>query len=208
MEGVTLEEKIRRFLSVCSGSGSGYGYGYGSGYGSGDGSGDGSGYGSGDGSGYGSGYGLKSFNGDAVNYIDSVPTVIRSLHLNLAKGYIIGSDMTTEDCYVVKGENLFAHGKTVKEAQEALREKIFDNMDDDEKIEAFRSEFPNADKKYPAKVFYDWHHRLTGSCKMGRDAFCRDHGIDLENGTYSVREFVGLCRDSYGGEIIMKIIDE
>lgn len=45
---MTLDDKIKAFLSVNYGSGDGEGYGYGSGYGSGDGYGDGSGDGYGD----------------------------------------------------------------------------------------------------------------------------------------------------------------
>ena len=48
---MTLDDKIKAFLSVNSGYGSGYGSGSGYGDGYGDGSGDGSGYGYGDGSG-------------------------------------------------------------------------------------------------------------------------------------------------------------
>ena len=215
MDGVSLEEKIKRFLAVEIGSGygrgdgSGYGRGDGSGYGRGDGSGygmgDGSGYGMGDGSGY--GRGLKSFNGLKVHSIDSIETVILSVHLNLAKGFTIEANLTTHPCYIAKGNNLFAHGETAKDAQEALREKIFDNMDDDEKLDAFRSEFQDFDKKYPAKVFFDWHHRLTGSCEFGRNQFCLNHGINLDTDEYSVRDFVRICQDDYGGEIIKKILE-
>ena len=70
----SLEDRIKKFLSIGygygygdgDGDGSGYGDGDGSGYGSGYGSGDGSGYGDGDGdgSGYGSGYGSGDGDGD------------------------------------------------------------------------------------------------------------------------------------------------
>lgn len=67
---MTLDDKVKAFLSVTSGSGygdgSGDGYGYGSGDGSGDGSGSGSGYG--DGYGYGSGSGSGSGSGDGYGW--------------------------------------------------------------------------------------------------------------------------------------------
>ena len=64
----SLEDRIKKFLSVGSGSGHGYGYGYGDGYGSGDGYGYGSGSGHGYGYGYGHGYGSGSGSGDGSGY--------------------------------------------------------------------------------------------------------------------------------------------
>ena len=59
---------------------------------------------------------------------------------------------------------------------------------------------------YPAKNLYEWHHILTGSCEMGRSQFVREKGIDLEMDTFTVDEFVTMCKDNYGGEIIKKLI--
>ena len=173
-----ISKAIERFLTISSGSGSG--------------------------DGYGSGDGLISFDGHKVYYIDSLPTVILRVHGNLAKGYIVRKDLTTENCVVVKGGNLFAHGKTVKDATGALQDKLLEQMDPEEKITAFLKEF-DLDTKYPARLFYDWHHKLTGSCEFGRNAFVKDHGIDLENGTYTVAEFIDITKDDYGGEIIKQL---
>lgn len=209
-----------------SGGGYGYGegyryregYGYGEGYGEGSGGGsrgvDGSGRGCSQGAGYGSGggdcyargcgEGLLSFDGKPVHWIDNVPTVILHVKGNLAKGFIVNRDLTPERCYIAKSGNQFAHGKTIKETQEALQAKIFNNMDTDEKIDAFMREFkPGA--KYPAKLFYEWHNKLTGSCEFGRNAFVRNHGIDLENGMYTPEEFVEITKDDFGGDIIKQI---
>ena len=57
----------------------------------------------------------------------------------------------------------------------------------------------------PARTLYDWHHVLTGSCTAGRNAFIRDHGIDIEHDEVSVREFIRLTKDSYGGDAIEKL---
>ena len=224
---MTLDDKVKAFLSVNygsgygSGSGDGYGYGsgdgygdgygYGSGYGSGsgDGSGYGSGYGSGsgDGSGYGDGYGygIKSFNGETVYQIDGVNTLIRSVRGNTAHGVILNNDLTITPCYIVKQENVFAHGETLREAMEALREKLFEDMPEDERIDAFLRE-TDREKTYPTQYFYDWHHRLTGSCDMGRKQFARDHGVDLEHGMMTLTEFLELTKDAYGGDVIRKVI--
>ena len=209
-------EKIKAFIEAGSGSGdgSGYGYGYGFGYGDGDGSGygfgSGFGYGDGDGSGYGYGYGygfgygIKSYAGKDVYLLDGVQTIIAAVHRNTAVGYILGNDLTLRRCYIAKGNGYFAHGDTLKGAVDALQDKIYVNLDTDEKIGRFITEV-DADKKYPAKFFYDWHHRLTGSCEMGRKDFAMRNGIDLDTDSFTVREFINLTENAYGGEIIRKV---
>ena len=228
-----LKEKIKRFLSLeigyGSGSGDGSGYGSGDGYGSGSGdgsgygsgSGDGSGYGSGygsgsgdgygygygsgsgDGSGYGSGYGLRTINNKNIYLIDGISTIIESIHNNIARGFIFNGDFTFEKCYIAKGHNYFAHGETIKEAIENLQEKIFDDLEPEEKINEFKKIFEK-DKKYKGTEFYKWHHTLTGSCKMGRDNFVKNHDIDL-NKEYSVKEFIEKTKNDFGGDIIKRL---
>lgn len=201
----------------CSGYGSGPGYsncsGYGDGYGSGYGSDDGDGYSSSYGFSYGDrtgcsfecgySYGIKSFNGESVHLIDEVQTIISNIKGNLARGFILNSDLTLLPCYICKNERYFAHGETLKEAKQALRKKILENMNTDETIEQFLSTFEK-EKKYSAKDFYEWHHYLTGSCKMGRKSFMQDRNITFDD-TYTVDEFIALCENSYGGEIIKEL---
>ena len=188
------------------GSGSGYGYGYGSGYGDGDSYGSGSGSGYGDGSGDGDGSGIKSINGCPVCLIDDIYTVVYQLHGDIAKGAILNKDLSLVPCYVVKRDRVFAHGGTLHEAQEALISKLFDTLPEAERIEAFCDEFKNLDAVYPVRTFFEWHHRLTGSCEAGRRAFAKDHALDIENGTMSVREFLNLTKDAYGGSTIRKVL--
>ena len=216
---MTLDDKIKAFLSVNYGygSGDGYGYGYGSGYGSGDGSGYGDGDGSGDGDGDGSGYGygdgygdgsgIKSFNGEPVHRIDGVNTLIRSVRGNTAHGVIVNADLTLTPCYIVKQDNVFAHGETLRKAMEALRDKLFEDMPEEERIAMFLSETDRG-KTYPTQYFYDWHHRLTGSCDMGRKQFARDHGVDLDHGMMTLTEFLELTKGAYGGDVIRKVISK
>ena len=191
------------------GDGSGYGYGFGSGFGS------GSGYGYGDGDGYGDGYGDGSGDGDGfdgilqfnscrVFVVDGVQTAINKVIGDFAKGFIINKDLTTEACYIAKSGNTFAHGKTIHEAHEALMEKLLEEMPIEERIENFLKEF-SGNKKFKVIEFYKWHHILTGSCKFGRDQFAKEHGIDLENDEFTVKEFVELTKNSYGGDIIKEI---
>ena len=196
-----------------SGSGSGYGYGDGSGYSSGDGSGYGSGYGSGDGygdgsgdgygysSGYGYGSGLKTLNGQPVDMIDGVPTILTCIIGNAAKGFIVRVDFSLAQTFVCKQDNTFAHGETLHKAREALLEKLFDDMPTAERIAAFCAEFKPSVKR-PATDFFSWHHRLTGSCEQGRREFARQHDIDIDSDEMTPEEFFALTRDSYGGSII------
>lgn len=222
----TLETRIKAFLSKTSGSGygsgsrydSGYGDGYGdgSGYGSGsgkgsdsgDGSGKGSGKGSDSGSGYGSGdgsgYGVKELNGDNVYLVDEIQTIIKSVHGNIAQGFILHSDLTLQSCYIVKEQNLFSHGETLHDAFTALQEKLYDDSTEEERIEAFVKKFPDYDTPYSNRDLFTYHHVLTGSCRFGRESFCKDKGINLDGST-TVREFVSLTKDSYGSETIRRL---
>ena len=196
-----------------SGSGSDYGYGYGSGSGSGDdyGYGSGSGSGDGDGFGYGSGSGdgdgVKSYCGETVYKIDGINTLLRSVRGSVAKGTILNKDLTLTPCYVAKQLSCFAHGKTLREAMSALRDKLFEDMPEEERIAAFLEE-TDREKAYPTTYFYDWHHRLTGSCDMGRKQFADDHGVDLDHGTMTLREFLELTKNAYGGDVIRKVMEK
>lgn len=194
-------ENIENFFETKHYKGSGSGSGDGSGYGSGYGDGSGDGYGSG------SGYGLDGilqFNSCRVFVVDGIQTAINKVIGNFAKGFIINKDLTTETCYVAKSGNTFAHGKTIHEAHEALMEKLLEEMPVEERIENFLKEFPG-NKKFKVIEFYKWHHILTGSCKFGRDQFAKEHGIDLENDELTVKEFIELTKNSYGGDIIKEI---
>ena len=193
-----LETKIKNFLNLSSGSG--YGSGDDSGSGSGDDSGSGYGYGYGDDS----GDGVKEVNGDTVYIVDYVPTIIKSVRDNIAQGFILQRDLTLKPCYIVKEQNMFAHGDTLHDAFTALQEKLYDDSTEEERIEAFRKKFPEYDTLYPNRDLFTYHHVLTGSCRMGRESFCKDKGIDLD-GSATVREFVELTKDSYGGDVICKL---
>lgn len=205
------------------GSGCGSGYGYSDSYG--DGSGDGSGSGSGDGyalgdcygSGYGSGYGdydgsgfgdcygsnLKSINGKKIYMIDGIAITISHIHGNIAKGTIVNRDLTEIPCYIVKEGKYFAHGKTLAEACEGLQDKLFYEMPVEKRIMEFWK-YHKRGIKYPTKDFFEWHHKLTRSCLMGRQQFAKDHGVDLE-GEMTVEEFIALTKNSFGGDIIKRL---
>ena len=224
-----LEDKIREFSDISNGSctgasagkgnaiGRGFGGGYGichndhngtdgvcdgvdvgGGYGCGSGSPDGSGIGRG------SVFGVKDINGNIVYIIDDIPTIITSVRNNIAKGFIVKNDLQFEPCYIVKENNEFAHGDTLKDAFMSLQEKLYDDSTEEERIEAFKKQFPEYDVKYNNRDLFVYHHVLTGSCRMGREAFLSNKGLSLDGKT-SVREFVKLTQDAYGGDIINKL---
>ena len=226
LEMESLEKQIQDFLKIDYGSGAGFGDGsgfsYGLGHSDGSGDGDGSGYGFGYDSGYGSGpssgsgygscsgdsfsdiigysNGVLSINNQKVYLIDGIPTIITKIRNNIVKGFILKDDLTLEPCYVVKANNMFAHGKDLKEAMKSLQEKIFEDLSEEERIDMFLNEFEK-DKKYKGHVFFDWHNKLTGSCLMGRELFVEENELDLEK-EYTVDEFIELTKDAYGSEII------
>lgn len=230
MEALSAE-KIRRFLERGYGYGSGAGFGYGSGdgsgyaficfgakFGSGDDSGDGAGYGFGPSEGCGcetgAGFGfeysygcdsdIKEIDGMEVHRIDGIDTVLHVIHNSVAKGAILKDDMTFRPCYVVKGQGQFAHGETLRSAMEALQDKIMEEMPVKERLNAFVEKHPEYNKPYPNRDLYDWHHKLTGSCEMGRDEFVKSHGLSLEGET-TVEEFVRITEKAYGGSVIRQL---
>lgn len=217
------ELKVLEFIS--------YGFGYGAGCGCGS---NGAGYGGGDGAGYasydkdrsygyGRGYGCGvnynhnldsgtgyyssgsslSINGKKVYIVDGLITTINHIHGNIAKGTLVDSSLTETPCYIVKAGRYFAHGETLTKANAALQKKLFGGMPTEELI----TEFWKCHKegiKYPTKDFFEWHHKLTGSCLMGRQQFAKDHNVDLE-GEMTVEEFITFTKDAFGGDIIRKL---
>ena len=192
----------------CAGFGNVFGGGSGAGYGSGSGDSDGSGDCDvfGGGSGAGDGADIKFFCGSPVYLIDRIPTIITAVFGSYAKGYILEPCLTLTPCYIAKQESHFAHGKTLSEAVAAVAEKAFEDMPEEDRIAEFWKCHEKG-VKYPARDLYDWHHRLTGSCEMGRNTFAAEHGIDLNSDMFTVAEFVELCGKSYGGEIIRKLAE-
>ena len=219
------------------GNGSGFGSGYDDGAGYSDCYGDGAGVGSGFGYGHDDGYGypypyeygschgsdnggyvdgngdIKALNGNIVDYVDAIPTIITQVHDNIACGYIISSDLTLSPCYIAKVGNSFAHGYTLREAVAYAEEKEINNMPIKERIKKFVETFGSLDSEHTGKRFYDWHHILTSSCSFGRNSFCKDHNINLDN-MYTVRYFLDITKNSYGSNVIKlirkayKILDE
>ena len=140
-----------------------------------------------------------------MDYIDDVPTIITQVRGNIACGYIVKQDLTLDACYIAKVGNSFAHGKTLKDAIADVEAKEMERLPIKERIGKFQEVFGSLDSEHTGKEYYNWHHILTGSCRMGRDGFCKAHDIDLEN-KYTVRYFLDITKDSFGGDVIWQII--
>ena len=182
------------------------------GYGFSDGSGNGSDYGSGyfDGSGYSwfnwgnEDDSIKKNNNQQVIGIDGIQTIIENIHGNYAKGYILDSDLTTTPCFIAKYGDYFAHGKTLAKARKDAQAKYEKYLPIEKRIELFNKKYPDNDEPIDGKELFDYHNKLTGSCLLGRQSFCKKRGLDL-NSKYTVREFIAITEDAYGGELIMKL---
>ena len=136
--------------------------------------------------------------------VDNMQTIITLVHGNIAQGFILQSDLQLEPCFIVKENNKFAHGNTLRDAFTSLQEKLYDNSTKEERIEAFKQKFPSYDTKYDNQDLFTYHHVLTGSCRMGRESFVLDRGLSLDD-KITVREFVQLTKNAYGGNIIKQL---
>ena len=176
-----MEEQIKKFLSVSSGDG--------------------------DGSGDGSGDGIQSFNGQKVYMIDDVATLIYSVKGDVAKGAIVNSDLTLTGCYIAKKDDSFAHGATAHSAMTDASDKAFQCLPTSERIRRVVSAYPDPDAQIEHSELFSLHNILTGSCRMGREQFAKEHDLDPENGTMTMREFIALTKDAFGGDVIRQLAE-
>ena len=146
---------------------------------------------------------FQKFKGMPVEYIDGIPTAIKSKHRAFRKGFLISSELKLTPCYVASFHKCFAHGETLKEALEEARNKFITSQDLEDRMRLFEKKFKK-DKKYKNSEFFNWHNYLTGSCLMGRQDFCRAHNVNLEAESTPL-EFIKLCENDFGGEIIKKL---
>lgn len=227
-----LRNKIDIFLysGVGYGDGDGYGYGSGYGYGGGDGGGSGGGVGSGYGGGYGygddSGYGngsgggsdsgvgygdgygdglILKIGGEFVYKVDGLQTIFHQIKGDCAKISILRDDMSLKRGWLCKGGRFFAHGETLREAQSAIHCKLIQDMPITDRIKLFTSHFESG-KKYSASEYFVWHHRLTGSCEMGRNEWVKSKGIDLNKDEFSPMQFCEMVENEYGSDVIKELI--
>ena len=140
--------------------------------------------------------------------IDNVSTIIYHIRGNIAQGAILQKDMTLKPCYIAREGDYFAHGDTARQAMQDAHAKYMQNIPEEERIEEFVKAHPQYLELYPATDLFDWHNTLTGSCRMGREQFCKEYNIDIEKDSFTIEQFINLTCKSYGGSIILKLKDE
>ena len=114
---------VGRGCGYDTGFGSYFSHGFGAGAGYRNCSGNGAGFGNGAGEAAGTGacfdlgvIDIKSINGNAIDYVDNIPTIITQIHGNIASGYIVKKDLTFEPCFISKVGNSFVYNRTLEEA--------------------------------------------------------------------------------------------
>lgn len=122
IDGVGYANSSKYYSKYSNDNGYSYGYGSSNGDGYGYGYSNGSGSRCGDGSCSGYGYingnenNIKEINGNIVDYIDDIPTIITQVCDTFANGFIVKNNLTLSPCFIAKVGNSFAHGNTLEEA--------------------------------------------------------------------------------------------
>lgn len=137
--------------------------------------------------------------------IDGMQTFITHIRNNVAKGFfIVHNNVIT--CFIVKEQGIYAHGATIKEAFYSLQAKLFNLTTEEQRIKEFKKKFPDYNKEYNNLDLFIAHHELTGSCLMGRKIFMTEHHKTMEGKT-SIKDFIELSKNSYGGNIVKKLLN-
>ena len=113
--------------------------------------------------------------------------------------------MVLKPTFVAKSGDYFAHGETLKQAVADAENKRIENMPVDEKIAAFNKQYPTNDEEIFGRDLFMAHGTLTGSCLQGRQSFVEGR-FSLAK-YYTVPEFINICKDAYGGEIIRQLAE-
>lgn len=133
--------------------------------------------------------------------VDGMDTLIESIHGDYARGYLVNSDCTLSPCYIARFNGYFSHGDTLKDAFNYVRIKALNETPVEERVKTFIEKFPSRDIIVKNLELFEWHHYLTDSCKLGREKFVKKNNINLD-GEMTIREFIELTKNSYGGETI------
>lgn len=138
--------------------------------------------------------------------VDNIPTIITNIHGNIAEGYTLQHNVLLVPCYIAKVGNFFAHGKTAHQALQDAQAKYETNKPLSERIADTVAKYPTLDTVVSHTELYALHHILTGSCRFGRDEFAANHGLDPEQGEMTMRQFINLTMDAYGGDAIKELL--
>ena len=111
---------------------------------------------------------------------------------------IKGQTFDNKDVYLVKQDDLSAHGETLREAMEDLTFKKLENTDVEEIV---------AEIKKTNKVTRIQYRAITGACSFGTNQFCKQHNIeDLEE--IELEELRKILINDYGADKFWSLIDK
>ena len=115
--------------------------------------------------------------------------------ITIIKGQTL--DLENEkEVYLVKQEELSAHGSTLKEALDDLTFKKLENTDTTEIVKEI---------KKTGKVTRFQYRAITGACSFGTARFCEQHGIqDLEE--IDLTELRKILVNDYGADKFWNLI--
>lgn len=147
---------------------------------------------------------IEEFNGEKVDYIDELATIIRSQKGNIAKGVTINADFTLQPCFVATVDGYSAHGKTAQEAVREAQIKAFEKASVEERIAKFIALYPSLNTPVPNEELFKWHGNLTLSCAFGREQFIKNNNIEL-CGSSTVAEFIEKTTGHFGSEIMQQL---
>lgn len=111
---------------------------------------------------------------------------------------IKGQDMSdNEEMYLVKEEELSAHGETLREAIEDLTFK---------KIKSEEVQNIVAEIKRTGKVNKAQYRAITGACQYGTNKFCEHYNITVEE--IELTELRKILIDDYGAKKFWDLVGE
>ena len=117
--------------------------------------------------------------------------------ITIIKGQTLDIE-NSEEVYLVKQDELSAHGKTLKEALDDLTFKKMKNIDTSEIVKEI---------KKTGKVTRNQYRAITGACAFGTARFCEQHNIqNLEE--IDLEELRKILIDDYGAEKFWSLIDK
>lgn len=119
-----------------------------------------------------SGSDIIEYKGNKTYLVNGYLIYIEVIRNQWAKGKIIKNDLTTQNCYLGKINNIIVVGESVRECLKMLQTNIMkkkNNMDDLAK--AFVLSHPHYQKSYNWGEMVSWHMLSNISCEHGRKKF-------------------------------------
>jgi hypothetical protein len=126
-------------------------------------------------------------NGKKYIKVDGIFSEVINERDNVIKTRNIGS---TKDTYIVTDGEKYAHGDSIKSAQESLIFKITDRD---------ASEFKNLDVNQPQPIstLIQAYRTITGACEFGVRDFIQRKNLEMEK-KYPINHIIEITKNEYG----------